>query len=132
MDTEAVLAGTCAHVADERKAEDIVVLAVTDLAYFTDYFVIATGRNQRQIEAIAREVRTRTKSHGRQVLGVEGSAESGWMLIDLGGTIVHIFSPQAREMYDLELLWGQAPRLDWQDVEPLGGRAPAPVSDDEG
>jgi ribosome-associated protein len=123
-DTE-VLACTCAHLADERKAEQIVVLNVGRLAFFTDYFVIATGRNERQVKAIADEVRQRMKALGRQVLGVEGRPESGWVLIDLGEAVVHLFSPEARAIYDLELLWGEAPRAQWQGVQPL--TAPAPV-----
>ncbi len=119
------LACTCAHVADERKAEQIVVLQVGQLAFFTDYFVIATGRNERQIRAIADEIRARMKAAGRHVVGIEGTAESGWLLIDLGEAVVHLFSPRARELYDLELLWGQAPETQWQQVEPLAARADA-------
>lgn len=116
-DAEA-LACTCAHIADERKAEQIVVLRMGQLAFFTDYFVIATGRNERQIRAIADEIRSRMKALGREVVGIEGEAESGWLLIDLGEAVVHLFSPQARQLYDLELLWGEAPRTQWQNVEP--------------
>jgi ribosome-associated protein len=113
-----LLAGTCAHLADERKADDIVVLDVGDLAFFTGYFVIATGRNERQIDAIAAGIRSQMKKLGRPIVGVEGDAASGWILIDLAEAIVHLFSPDARAMYDLELLWGQAPRIDWRGMRP--------------
>ena len=113
------VACTCAHLADERKAENIVVLDIGDSAYFTDYFVIATGRNKRQIRAIAGEIRRQMKRHSHSVMGVEGDAESGWVLIDLGEAIVHLFTPDARVLYDLELLWGDAPKVEWADVTPL-------------
>jgi len=117
------VACTCAHVADERKAEQIVVLNVGPLAFFTDYFVIATGRNKRQINAIAEDILQRLKGLGQLPLGVEGEAEAGWVLIDLGDAVVHLFSPQARELYDLELLWGEAERACWREVKPLGDGA---------
>jgi len=117
-DAEA-LACTCARLADEHKADDIVVLNVGKLTYFTDYFVIATGRNERQIRAIAEEIISRVRALGRPVIGTEGEAEGGWVLIDLGETVVHLFDSQARQLYDLELLWGEAPRAAWQEVEPL-------------
>lgn len=120
-----LLATTCAHLADERKADDVLVLEVGDMAYFTGYFVIVTGRNERQIDAIATGIRSQMKKLGRDIVGMEGDAASGWILIDLADAIVHIFSPEARSLYDLELLWGQAPRVDWQAVEPEHGRADA-------
>ncbi len=118
-DSEA-LACTCAQLADERKAEDILVLNVGQLTFFTDYFIIATGRNERQIRAIAEEILSQMKSSGRRILGVEGEAEAGWVLIDLGEAVVHLFDPVARRTYDLELLWGSAPRTEWQDASPSG------------
>lgn len=120
MDNRAeALACTCAHLADERKAEDIVVLEVGKLAFFTDYFVIATARNERQLSAIGREIEHQARNIGWPVIGVEGEAATGWVLIDLGDAIIHLFSPEARELYDLELLWGESPRTDWQSVQPL-------------
>jgi len=117
--TPQALACTCAHVADERKAERIVVLNVGKTAFFTDYFVIATGRNERQIKAIAEGIRRRVKRMDYPLVGTEGNAGSGWVLIDLGNVVMHLFNPQTRELYDLELLWGEAPRLPWQDYESL-------------
>ncbi len=117
--TPEALACTCAHVADDRKADAIVVLNVGKTAFFTDHFVIATGRNARQIRAIAEEILRRLKDMDRLPIGTEGDAESGWVLLDLGEVVVHLLSPEARALYDLELLWGEAPRLPWQDTEPL-------------
>jgi ribosome-associated protein len=123
IEEAAAVACTCAHVADERKADDIVVLDVRRMAFFTDYFVIATGRNERQIRAIANQVLLRMKDLGQPLVGREGQADSGWVLIDLGSVIVHLFSPAARDLYDLELLWGAADRVAWQQAEPLPGPA---------
>ena len=121
-DAEA-LACTCAYLADERKADDITVMGVGELTSLADYFVIATARNERQMRAIAEEIRHQMKKLGRRVLGIEGESGSGWVLIDLGDAVVHLFSPEARQLYDLELLWGEAPRAEWRGVEPLTAAA---------
>jgi ribosome-associated protein len=121
IDNSEAVACTCAHLADERKADDIVVMEVGPLAFFTEYFVIATGRNERQLRAIAEQVLHEMRALGHAVIGIEGEADSGWVLIDLGDVVVHLFSPEARNMYDLELLWGEAPRTEWRGVEPLTG-----------
>jgi ribosome-associated protein len=124
LDGEA-LACTCAHLADERKAEGIVVLNVGPLAFFTDYFVIATGRNERQIRAISEQIQTRARELDAEIVGVEGEPESGWVLIDLGNAVVHLFDPDTRGVYDLELLWGEAARIPWQESRPLSGSVEA-------
>jgi ribosome-associated protein len=129
--TESV-ACTCAHLADERKADDIVVLEVAELTVLAEYFVIATGRNVRQINAIAREIDRQMEELDQPRLGVEGEAESGWVLIDLADVIVHLFTPRMRELYDLEMLWGDAPRVEWQDVEPLATAGPRPEGEIRG
>ncbi len=113
------LAVTCAHVVDERKAEDINVLRVAPLSTITDYFVIATGRNVRQLQAFVRALDERLEEIGAKVYGVEGEAESGWILIDAGDAIVHMFSPEKRELYALEMLWGSCDTVDWSEKQPL-------------
>jgi len=118
------LACTCAHVADDRKAEKIVVLHVEPLTFVADYFVIATGLNERQLDAIVTQVRNRAHEIGHRVIGVEGGPESGWVLIDLGDVVVHVFNPEARRLYDLELLWGEAEHVAWEDVPPLEAARP--------
>ncbi|NLW49976.1 MAG: ribosome silencing factor [Candidatus Brocadiaceae bacterium] len=118
------LACTCAHVADERKAEQVVVLHVEPLTFVSDYFVIATGLNERQIAAIATQVRQRAARLGHRVIGVEGEADCGWVLIDLGDVVVHVFTKEARRLYDLELLWGEAEHVDWQGVAPIEPATP--------
>ncbi len=118
--TARAVACTCALLADEKKGEGILVLHVGPLTSFTDYFVIATGRNERQIQAIAEAIRLRAKELDYPILGIEGEAGSGWVLIDLGDVVVHLFNPEARRLYDLELLWGEADEAGWQEAEPLG------------
>ena len=118
-----LIACTCAHLADERKAEHIVVLNVGRLTFFTDYFVIATARNERQIKAISDEARLRMRALRVGMIGVEGLPASGWVLIDLGDVVVHLFNRETRLVYDLELLWGEAPRTQWQSVQPLAASA---------
>jgi ribosome-associated protein len=112
MDAKA-LASACARMADEKKAEDIVVLNVAPLTTLADYFVIATCRNPRQIRALAEQVRQSARQFQAQLLGVEGTAESGWVLVDMGDVIVHIFDAPTRSLYALEMLWGDAPVEDW-------------------
>lgn len=103
-----------ARIADEMRASDIKVLYVEKLILVTDYFVIASGRNKRQMQAIARAVRDHfVKEAGYQHLHIEGLSEASWVLIDAGPVIVHVFREDLRNYYDLELLWGDAPEIDW-------------------
>ena len=105
-----------ARMADRMRGRDITVLYVEELIFVTDYFVIASGRNKRQIQAMAREVRDfLAKEAGYQHVHVEGLDEAGWVLIDAGPVIVHVFSEDLRGYYDLELLWGDAPEIEWRE-----------------
>jgi len=113
------LAATCAHLANEKNAENIVVLNVEPLTTIADHFVILTGRNVRQLRALCAEIEHQIATLGIRPIGVEGTPQSGWMVIDFGDVIVHVFDPRAREIYDLEVLWGDAPVLDWAAARPL-------------
>lgn len=93
------------------KAEDVVALDVSALSSFADVFVVCTGRSDRQVRAIADAIEQAVKKAGRPALGIEGHGEGRWVLIDLDDVIVHVFQPEAREHYDLERLWSDAPRL---------------------
>ncbi len=99
---------TAARAAESKKALDLRVLDLRDISSFTDFFVICTGTNARQIQAIADEVGMQLKKAGRTPLGVEGYDSADWVLADYGDFIVHIFSEKARGFYDLERLWRQA------------------------
>ena len=121
-----------AQIADERKAEDIVVLDVRGRWFLADYFVIASGANPRQLRAIAEEVQREAKSAEVRMLGAEGLPVSRWVLLDYGDVIVHLFEPTTRAFYDLEMLWGDAPRVVWRRfkrlamAEMVGGQRSAP------
>ncbi len=97
------------EAAGDRKAEDILVLNVSELTSIADLFVICTGRSERQVQAIADAVREKAEEAGRLPLGVEGYAAGRWVLVDLGDVVVHAFVPDERHLYRLERLWGDAP-----------------------
>ena len=94
------------------KAEDVAALDVRELSSFADVFVVATGRSDRQLRAIADSIEKAMKQAGVVPLGIEGYAEGRWVLLDLDDVIVHIFVPEAREHYDIERLWSDALRID--------------------
>ncbi len=94
-----------------KKAEDILVLDLREIATFTDYFVIMTGNSTRQNLAIYENIEQELSKGKLYPLGVEGKERAEWILIDYGSFIVHIFSRRAREYYALEKLWGDAPKV---------------------
>ncbi|HET9319428.1 MAG TPA: ribosome silencing factor [Bryobacteraceae bacterium] len=96
------------RAAESKQATDIKVLDLTGITSFTDYFVLCTGANTRQIQAISDEVGLRLKDRGELPTSVEGYKEAEWVLVDYGDFLVHVFSPRARAYYDLERLWRAA------------------------
>jgi ribosome-associated protein len=100
------------RAAESKKATDIKVLDLTGITSFTDYFVVCTGANSRQIQAISDEIGLQLKDRGDFPISVEGYREAEWVLVDYGDFLVHIFSPRARDYYDLERLWRNAKYLD--------------------
>jgi len=104
---------TCAEIADEKKAQDIVVLDISKLTFIAEYFVICTGINERQLQTIADETKAKLKKRSIQNIGIEGYNEAKWILMDYGDVIVHLFSKEMRSFYELELLWGDAPKVTW-------------------
>lgn len=111
----------CARIADDNRAKDIVLLDLRKATPLVDYFVIVTAGSRRQSSAIVIEIDQEMKKLGEHKLGIEGSEEGRWALIDYGDFVVHVFSPEDRAYYALEDIWGDAPRLDWQ--EPSGPSA---------
>ena len=108
------LALTIAEAADDRKAEDIVILGVTDVSYLTDYFVIVTGFSQAQLRAISESIEERVEQEWQiQPIRTEGKTEGSWILHDYGEVIAHIFLPQEREFYNLEAFWGHGERIEF-------------------
>ncbi len=98
--------------AAEKKALDVVVLDLREVASFTDFFVIATGGNERQVQAIADEVYETLKKAGSAAARVEGYKAAEWVLLDYGDFIVHVFEQKARQFYDLERLWRESKRVE--------------------
>lgn len=96
----------------EKKALDLTVLDLRGVASFTDFFVIATGTNRRQCQAISDEIVEQMKRSGTRAARVEGFPTAEWILIDYGDFVVHIFEEKARRFYDLERLWREAKRID--------------------
>ena len=96
----------------EKKALDLTVLDLRGIASFTDFFVITTGTNRRQCQAISDEVVEQLKRGGTRAARVEGFQTAEWILIDYGDFVVHIFDEKARRFYDLERLWREARRID--------------------
>lgn len=105
-----------AKVCDDLRGKDTIVLDLTGITPLFDYFVISTGNSRRQIHAIADEVQRVLKRHGSKRRGLEGVESSKWVVQDFGDVIVHVFTDEARALYDLEHLWGDAPRIDWADL----------------
>jgi ribosome-associated protein len=90
----------------DKKAEDITLLDISELTLLTDYFIICTGTSERQLQALASSVREELKKAQRVIpLSVEGQVSSGWVLMDYGSVVVHLFAPEIRAFYDLEDLW---------------------------
>ena len=91
------------------QASDIVLLDIRKPGGFADYFVICNAETKRQMEAVGEEVDKQLTLQGAKLIHREGNNESGWLLLDFGAVIVHIFSPDQREFYQLDKLWGEAP-----------------------
>lgn len=104
----ASLAHEIVEIASDRKASDIVMLDIRKLTTFTDYFVIMSGTSGVQVRALSENIRRRLQERGIRAQQSEGSADDGWVLMDYGGVVVHIFRPEQREFYALEQLWSEA------------------------
>ena len=105
------LARKCAGIAYEKRAEDIIILDLRSLTDVTDFFVIATC-SPAQSKSIVEEIRKTLKASGHKGFNPEGDRNSGWMLLDYIDVIVHLFESELRAYYDIENLWGDAPRIE--------------------
>lgn len=106
------LALLCYELADNKKAENIVILDVRKLSGITDFFVIASGNSEPHLKAITQEITVRLKEdHGLYAEGTDGTMPTNWVALDYFDVIVHLMLTETREFYDLEGLWGDAPRL---------------------
>jgi ribosome-associated protein len=106
----------CARIAADNRGKDVLLLDLRNATPLIDFFVIASAASRRQAYAIADEIDQEMKKRGEKKLGMEGAEDSRWILIDYGDFVVHVFSEEARVYYSLEEIWGDAPRLDWQEA----------------
>lgn len=104
-----------AREASRFKALDLLLLDVSGFSSFADYFIICSGKSSRQVQSIAENVESSLRETGIRPLGVEGKREGHWVLMDYGDVIIHIFYEPVRSFYDLESLWSEASRLDWEN-----------------
>ena len=105
------LAHRIVEIASDKKGNDIVLLRTAELTTMADFFVIVSGRSDRQVQALAGAIVDELRDDGIRPLGVEGRQSSRWVLLDFGSVIVHVFAPDEREFYGLERLWGKAAQV---------------------
>ncbi len=103
----------CARVAADNRGRDTILLDLRMLTSIVDYFVIATGTSRRQLHSMADEIDRSMNQCGDEKIGIEGYGESHWVLLDYGDIVIHLFDEPTRLYYDLENLWGDAPRVEW-------------------
>lgn len=96
------------------KALNLVLLDVSRYSSFADYFIICTGKSSRQVQGIADNIEDELKTKGFRPIGTEGKREGHWVLMDYGDVIIHVFYEPVRYFYDLESLWSEAPRIEWE------------------
>ena len=115
--------------AQDKKALDVVVLDLRQTPAFTDFFVLCSGANQRQVKAIADAVEDTLRAAKVRPAHIEGYDRAEWVLMDFFSFIVHVFTPQTREFYSLERLWGDAERIEVSDTPPEAKRTKAAAED---
>lgn len=108
------LAIAAARTADENRGQDVLVLDVRELTSIFDYFVIASGTSRRQIHAMSEDIDDKLeKELGDERMGIEGYAESNWVLLDYGSVVIHLFDEETRQYFALEDLWADGKKVDW-------------------
>jgi ribosome-associated protein len=118
------LAEEIARVADQKQANDIVILDLRGISSITDFFVICSGTSKPHLRAIRDEIKEQLRStHNRAPRGVDGKMDSQWTVLDYGDVIVHVFHPERRDFFSLEANWSDAPRIEWQAKPLPAGRA---------
>ncbi|MHC4271168.1 MAG: ribosome silencing factor [Planctomycetota bacterium] len=106
-----------AKLAKERHCQDVIVLDLQDISPATDYFVIATGTSDRQMRTVCDEISEAARNNNFERFGRAGYEQARWILLDFVDVVVHVFSTDYRNYYDLELLWGDAQRLKFEDLD---------------
>jgi ribosome-associated protein len=131
-DEAVTLAVTAADAADDRKATDLQILEVADILAVVDVFLLATATSDRQLKAVAERIEERVRDdHDRKPLRREGSPASGWVLLDFGDLVCHLFTDEQRDYYALERLWADVPRRDVRSGEVRGATRPGAATDRE-
>jgi ribosome-associated protein len=115
--TEHELLSLVVEAADDKKAIDIVALNMKGISLVADYFVICHGNSDKQVQAIAREIKEKAHEHGISMKRLEGFEQAKWVLVDLGDVVVHIFHRDERGYYNLERLWGDAPFVSSEELQ---------------
>ncbi|MCA9216176.1 MAG: ribosome silencing factor [Planctomycetales bacterium] len=111
------LAIAAARTAADNRGRDIVVLDLRDLTCIFDYFVIVSGSSRRQLHAISEEIDDKLQGElNDERMGIEGYAESRWILLDYGTVVIHMFDDETRQYFALEDLWAEAPKVDWENA----------------
>ena len=110
--TSEALTRRVAEIAEDKGGSDVIALDVRELVGYTDFLVICSARNERQAKAIHDDVYERMKAEGHLPARVEGRSEAQWVLLDYLHCVLHVFTPEARERYRLDTLWGEAKKLD--------------------
>lgn len=105
-----------AKAADSKRAENLVALNMNGISLVADYFLICHGNSEKQVQAIAREIKEKAHEQNLNVKRLEGYEEARWVLIDLGDVIIHVFHKDERDYYNLERLWGDAPVEDLKEA----------------
>lgn len=109
------LARLVAKAAEDKKAENLIIMDISNLSIIADYFMICHGNNERQVQAIVREIRDQAHKNGYNIRGIEGAEEGRWVLVDLEDVVIHVFHREEREFYNLERLWGDANVVSFQE-----------------
>jgi ribosome-associated protein len=109
------LATAAAQIAHDDHCQDVVVLDLRGVSPVTDYFVIATGTSGRQMRTVAEDISRHGKNVGQKPWHISGLEGGQWILLDFVDVVVHLFDPDRRRYYDLELLWGEVPRVEWAE-----------------
>jgi ribosome-associated protein len=113
IDAARMLAIEAARIASDSHCEDVVILDLRDISPVTDYFIVTTGTSSRQMRSVADDIALFGKGIGQPAWQKAGMDSSQWVLLDFVDVVVHLFDEQARGYYDLELMWGEAPRVEW-------------------
>jgi len=111
------LARLVAKAAEDKKAQNLIILDISKMSVIADYFMICHGNNERQVQAIVKEIRDMAHKNGYPVRGIEGAEDGRWVLVDLEDIVIHVFHREEREFYNLERLWGDAKQVTFQEQE---------------